>query len=193
MSLSRSGSSSKVEPESWFDMATERFDGVLEQLTGSNPVKSSPWHVSFQAPSLKKQVGPSGTISDNQQLFDLKFVDAIDDDLVNGIDESPTFSEVRRHRHSTGSGKRRSRRVITRDLSIPQPLFEEPAHSLSDNEFRLIYGRSREHFSASEPNLSDVRSLGDVERRSVRLDEISYASTLSVRSEGDMVESTRSI
>jgi len=48
------GGDARTEADSWFDMATEGFDSVLERWTGSGQKQLSPWNISFQAPTLKK-------------------------------------------------------------------------------------------------------------------------------------------
>jgi hypothetical protein len=48
-----------TEPDTWFDIASERFDGALEFLVGSAHAQSRHWNSMFQAPSLKaKKDGP---------------------------------------------------------------------------------------------------------------------------------------
>lgn len=116
LSLSRETSYSKLEPESWFDMANERFDGVLEQLVGSANHHGSQWNISFQAPSLKKNPGSN---------------------MKPPRPDSPTSSPALR---TSDTGV---------DYSAPQPLFEEPPETLSDTQFHLIFGMSREAFAAS--------------------------------------------
>jgi hypothetical protein len=119
LSLSRETSYSKLEPESWFDLANEHFDGVLEQLVGSANHHGSQWNVSFQAPGLKKNPGSSM----KPPPVDLTTASAAHAPLETGDTDI--------------------------DYSIPQPLFEAPQETLSDTQFQLIYGMSREAFAAA--------------------------------------------
>jgi hypothetical protein len=122
LSLSRDTSYSKLEPESWFDMANEHFDGVLEHLVGSAHHHGSQWNVSFQAPGLKKN--PGSTMKPAR-------ADLATSSLARGPLET---------------------RDTDIDYSVPQPLFEAPQESLSDTQFQLIYGISREAFAAANRN-----------------------------------------
>ena len=49
----------KVEPETWFDVATEKVDTVIERLVGSTP--QNDWNLSFEPPSLRKIECPSAS------------------------------------------------------------------------------------------------------------------------------------
>jgi hypothetical protein len=117
--LSRETSYSKLEPESWFDLANEHFDGVLEQLVGSANHHGSQWNVSFQAPGLKKNPGSSM----KPPPVDLTTTSAAHAPLETSDTDI--------------------------DYSIPQPLFEAPQETLSDTQFQLIYGMSREALAAA--------------------------------------------
>jgi hypothetical protein len=119
LSLSRETSYSKLEPESWFDLANEHFDGVLEQLVGSANHHSSQWNVSFQAPGLKKNPGSSM----KPPRVDLTTTSAAHAPLETSDTDI--------------------------DFSIPQPLFEAPQETLSDTQFQLIYGMSRDAIAAA--------------------------------------------
>jgi hypothetical protein len=121
LSLSRETSYSKLEPESWFDLANEHFDGVLEQLVGTANHHGSQWNVSFQAPSLKKNPGSS-----------MK---------PPPVDLTTTTSSTAHAPLQTSD--------TDIDYSIPQPLFEAPQETLSDTQFQLIYGMSREAFATA--------------------------------------------
>jgi hypothetical protein len=127
LSLNRETSYSKLEPESWFDLANEHFDGVLEQLVGSANQHGSQWNVSFQAPGLKKNPGSSM--------------------------KSPPVDSTTTSEHAAHAPLETSDTDI--DYSIPQPLFEAPQETLSDTQFQLIYGMSREALAAAA-NRTDV-------------------------------------
>ncbi|KAL7558156.1 hypothetical protein ACA910_019524 [Epithemia clementina (nom. ined.)] len=47
-----SGTPQKLEPETWFDVATEKVDTVIESLVGSAP--QNDWRQLFEPPSLRK-------------------------------------------------------------------------------------------------------------------------------------------
>lgn len=125
LSLSRDTSYSKLEPESWFDLANEHFDGVLEQLVGTANHHGSPWNVSFQAPGLKKNPGSSR----KPPPVDVTTTSAAHAPLETSDTDI--------------------------DFSIPQPLFEAPQETLSDTHFQLIYGVSREVFAAGDRTEAD--------------------------------------
>lgn len=55
--VSVGGDAERGDAETWFDMATEKIDSVLEKWMGSNRVEGDTWRsrrIFFQAPSLKK-------------------------------------------------------------------------------------------------------------------------------------------
>jgi hypothetical protein len=58
------GSLLPMKPETWFEVASEHFDGALETLVGSAHAHSRRWNSMFQAPSLKvkKENGASSPI-----------------------------------------------------------------------------------------------------------------------------------
>jgi hypothetical protein len=98
----RDGSLPPMKPETWFDIASEHFDGALETLVGSAHAQSRRWNSMFQAPSLKvkKENGSSTPIPQRNKG-------------VQGI------------------------------ILVKQSDREEP----SDQQFRLMYGMTREHFA----------------------------------------------
>lgn len=67
LSLSGGQPVHRVESETWFDVATERFDEVLEKLMGSASRHGKQWNANFQAPALKK------TVASCQQLHGSSF------------------------------------------------------------------------------------------------------------------------
>jgi hypothetical protein len=148
LSLSRETSYSKLEPESWFDLANEHFDGVLEQLVGSANHHGSQWNVSFQAPGLKKNPGSSM----KPPRVDLTTTSAAHAPLETSDTDI--------------------------DFSIPQPLFEAPQETLSDTQFQLIYGMSRDAIAAATNRTEVDKSMEtDVtprdSNRSAQRDEMS--------------------
>jgi hypothetical protein len=98
----RDGSLPPMEPETWFDIASEHFDGALETLVGRAHAQSRRWNSMFQAPSLKvkKENGASTPIPQRNKG-------------VQGI------------------------------ILVKQSSREE----LSDQQFRFLYGMTREQFA----------------------------------------------
>jgi len=126
LSRNRSQTLSKAEPDSWFDLANEKFEGVLEHLMGSGPREVSPWNLSFMPPTLEKH---EPKISSNN-LAEKESVDREDEKKTDDVGSSSSKS-----RHS-------------RNFSMPpQPLFDEPPHEMSDMQFQLIYGMSRDRYA----------------------------------------------
>jgi hypothetical protein len=98
----------EADPDSWFNVAAERFDGALERLVG----RAREQRNRFQAPSLKKKPPSVRRISSPPD-------DLQDDSIVLVREKAP-------------------------DEVVPQEQAQE--HTLSDPQFRIIYGMSRERF-----------------------------------------------
>ena len=54
-----------LQSETWFDAATERFDGAIERFVGSGREQSHTWNL-FQAPSLKVKTPNSNRLTSSQ-------------------------------------------------------------------------------------------------------------------------------
>jgi hypothetical protein len=137
--LSLSGnqpSYSRMEPETWFDVASERFDEVFDHLAGSATRNGTQWtNVSFQAPILKKTSSQHG--GKPLQVTSM----ALEDDAEGILSEEKKIDNESDNHHRLA--KRTSKHV--RHLSHPHA----PESPLSDNQFELIYGIPREEFADS--------------------------------------------
>jgi hypothetical protein len=128
---------SRLQPQTWFDVANEKFDGVLERLVGT-PQKVTPWNLSFQAPSLEKKrmkhvtVRRSNSVIDEEMDNDGEQKDEDVDDQKRNAAESPL--------------------QISRPLSMSSGLFQRMKQmKLSSVDFEIAYGIPRENFEALTP------------------------------------------
>jgi hypothetical protein len=156
---------SKIDPDSWFDMANERFDDVLDHLAGGGGRHrtSSMTQFSFQAPTLKKKCiyGKSKavvTILDDSKLEeeDGEVSDMVDEKKFDGIglydlDDSNTYpppsSTTATNSAMNDSKHARHLSLMPKDSdhhdSIPHHL-----NALSDKQFEVMYGMSKEQIEA---------------------------------------------
>ena len=127
-SLFKKGFGQKLESETWFDVATEQVDGVIERLVGSDS-RQNPWNVSFQPPSLRKSSGAAKKYAslqrDDWRDDNLK----VANDTIQEASISPSNSSVQL---STKSGSRASSPVVA---LLPAP---------DRNRFQVIYDNSKE-------------------------------------------------
>lgn len=125
LSLGGNATYTKIEPETWFDVATEKFDGVLEQLAGRARHKVNPWNVSFRAPSLRKLEVPP----EKKRTYSIADEDAMDAFEEKKLDDDSCRTPPSpRGRHA-------------RHLSL--------FPSLETNQFENIYGLSPEALADS--------------------------------------------
>jgi hypothetical protein len=142
VSLGGSSSDTKPDSETWFDMATEQFDHVLEHLSGhdSRGRGDRPWtNIKFQAPSLKK--GHTGSVD---QLLESKST------LLDAIVEKKSEEELDFYIP-------RRRAMHSRHASLPPTLpVEEKEGSISEMNFeRLVYDMLRDGIAALSSGSSD--------------------------------------
>jgi hypothetical protein len=151
----------KMDPDSWFDMANERFDDVLDHLAGGGGRHRmcSMSHFSFEAPTLKKKCvyGKSKavvTILDDSKLEeeDVEVGDVIDEKKFDGIglyDLDDSYSH-QPPSSTTATSMTMNDSKHARHLSY---ISTGPDHhasithhlnALSDKQFEVIYGLSKE-------------------------------------------------
>jgi len=146
---------SKIEPETWFDMANERFDGVLEHLSGRGRQESSPWNISFQAPTLRKAADVQ-----QQKARTYSIVDDGEEEAGKDEEKKSDSSSIR----SSNSGKH------SRHMSC-FPSAQGPQFALSDKQFELIYGVTPEAFANSLSRNIAASQNSSVEDRSDALSD----------------------
>jgi hypothetical protein len=127
--LGRQNSYATTKTESWLDKANERFDLILEKIMGNNSRQSSPWNISFQAPSLKK------SNASVEKRFPIETWIAMAEPSHNNEDEKKSESSLTKtslHLHH---------------VSMSKALHEQPKDQLTEEQFRLIHGMSRQKYN----------------------------------------------
>ena len=140
VSVGGSGPLARSQAETWFDMATERFDAVLEQLTGSDKQESeSHWNVSFQAPSLKKSVGGSKNSSTANEPVPLHSIVENKSD-GDGQDYDADLSRSKEKESDTiGLSKKRRGDLYSKNLYVaPPPAGNPTLDSDYENDDELV-------------------------------------------------------
>ena len=131
VSVGGPSSDTKPEAETWFDMATERFDSVLDKLTKSvHRHADNQWtNITFQAPSLKKC---------HSQQKSLKAIaeKKSEDELDAYVPRQKTYS---------------------RRATLPPDLQKSVRNMDRGKKFQLFYDMLRDHIS----NLSSAATSSD--------------------------------
>lgn len=163
LKLSDSGirSSHRIDPESWFDMADDRFGCGFDPIwtcTGRNVANPSV-NLSFQAPSLKKSNHGRSKHSSKGELVDEAENDPTDEEeddfdekKWDGIGLYDIDDEMGVSQRSTERSRRAHHLSFVLDESESSTNFandaDHPHHVLSDRQFQLMYGLSRGSFEA---------------------------------------------